>query len=865
MTTSTINPNTLWHRALGIQTLTNVISAQASSSRYVNFVENLQVEEFSGRFMLHAESTNIEYVTFFLKDVNGNILTEEGTNDHYLITDKVYDFSAKVKYISIFGRALEQGQCGTQFFKVTGAHLDSLTAIGTTFTDGSIYANVLVRELYIPSDIIGSGNPKLAIFQVRNNQHVDGELLTIVDMDSYNSDINLFASYFLASDFSKDIVTLHGIGCYAGKKCYAVLNWPAAWDFFSERGMVRDGEVLVKARVKKYEATQLRFSPTIAAFLEQGGGSDILESVNLPNGCEFEREIFVLNDSTNYVQCYARNEDELNAAINNNSHVVVNLQNDITLSSIIKISSQKNVIINGCGHKIFEYYNPYTSSNVVGGRRVADSNGLIVQSPMGFNTVDGKMLTLEKSAVMKAVNWDSQNSLRIPAGITKDILDVFACYSLWYSRCREKINEWESDGTLRFCLSEKDKESELYIMGQGVYTPHPYFFLSNYDSGSTPEGVLVKNNKVKFPMQYSGVAVIKNDGIFTIDEGGKLEIHDLEMIGGKIYAVDNKGYLKLDNCKISNKIGGGILSTGRLFVNKCRFYDILSYAIKTEYKENISQYVEVTNCIFSRIGWYGSNVFAIESIIKGYIANNEFVDVNYGAIRVGNLNNGMTEEKRLANLNLVEYNTIRYTDQWKFLRKKLALQDGGAIYVATNNNRAIIRYNKILGAGGVDYNEYGMSRGIFCDDGAFNMSIYCNIIADTEWNTFEHFDIDSRDCPNPKREIPAGSFTNSNNQICYNLITGCLRMAEHCSTRREPITTSNNCRFEKNVIIRPFNRFGDVSELYPNKINSNYHPYTAHIPVIYDTNGYIDPEGNVHSAVDYISLFGCGHIGAHII
>ena len=99
MTTSTINPNTLCHRALGIQALTNVISAQASSSRYVNFVENLQVEEFSGRFMLHAESTNIEYVTFFLKDVNGNILTEEGTNSHYLITDKVYDFSAKVKYI----------------------------------------------------------------------------------------------------------------------------------------------------------------------------------------------------------------------------------------------------------------------------------------------------------------------------------------------------------------------------------------------------------------------------------------------------------------------------------------------------------------------------------------------------------------------------------------------------------------------------------------------------------------------------------------------------------------------------------------------------------------------------------------------
>ena len=53
--------------------------------------------------MLHAESTNIEYVTFFLKDVNGNILTEEGTNDHYLITDKVYDFSAKVKYILLFG------------------------------------------------------------------------------------------------------------------------------------------------------------------------------------------------------------------------------------------------------------------------------------------------------------------------------------------------------------------------------------------------------------------------------------------------------------------------------------------------------------------------------------------------------------------------------------------------------------------------------------------------------------------------------------------------------------------------------------------------------------------------------------------
>jgi len=49
--------------------------------------------------------------------------------------------------------------------------------------------------------------------------------------------------------------------------------------------------------------------------------------------------------------------------------------------------------------------------------------------------------------------------------------------------------------------------------------------------------------------------------------------------------------------------------------------------------------------------------------------------------------------------------------------------DGGAIYVWTKNDGTIIRTNYIHGFSGI-----GGNRGIFCDDGAYNVQIYGNVI-----------------------------------------------------------------------------------------------------------------------------------------
>jgi len=875
-----VNDNTACRKELGIHVLTEEFTIAGNANTNYEFAAYHAVEEFSGRFMLHCKTSNVSSVNLYLKDVSGNELHEPGTNQAYITPDMAYHFTSTVKYIKVRGTLASAGEATIQVLRISGATLDALTDTGTTFTDGSRYGNVLVRELFIPAEIVSQDSPRLAVLQVRDATHPSGTLITVVDMNSYNTDLNLFTRYFYSHDITSEVITLNGIGGYSGKTIYMVINWNRAWEYFSRDGLISAGEVIIKANIKEYEASHLRFSPTIAAFLEQGGGAEILNAVNLPTVEPFVREQFILDDSDNYVQCNVSNASELGNAISSNSHVIINLTNDITISNTIKINQHKNVIINGNGHKIFEYSKVYTSSVISGGRRIAPGDGIRVTSPMGFNTPDGTTLTLERSQMMKAVNWetipgvdiDSENpddvsrNIFIPDNIAIDTDNVYLCVSAWYRRFRVHIESWASNGKLNCSFNNElsdENTVKCLVKAQNRNTPSPYFFLSNYDSGGTPEGILIKNDTVKFPAIYNSVAEITQPYIFDIKPYAKAVFNNLKLIGGRQYVIQNHGELRLDNCEVTNKIGGGIYSMGMLFVNNCYFHDILQKGIQAQITNARVMYLEVTNSTFKDISWFGSNDFAVDCQSKGYIANNEFIDTNYGAISVGIME---TEDELQRNtcLNLVEHNTIRYTSNWKTKRKKLALQDGGSIYVATNNKQAIIRFNKITDAGGPDYDTYGMSRGIFCDDGAYNLAIYGNIVANTEWNTWDHFDIDTRDCVDPDRKMPEGAITNVNNVVCYNICNGCLRMEEHCSTKSGPMPSANNCRFEKNIIVRPFSRFKDVSNLYINKINSEYHPYTAHTPVIYDTTGYIDSYGVVHSSVDYEALLGCGHIGAQM-
>ncbi len=104
-----------------------------------------------------------------------------------------------------------------------------------------------------------------------------------------------------------------------------------------------------------------------------------------------------------------------------------------------------------------------------------------------------------------------------------------------------------------------------------------------------------------------------------------------------------------------------------------------------------------------------------------HISKNEIRDFNYGGIGVGVWYK--SSKGSLPAYGVVEQNHIYYTSEYIADKASWTLVDGGAIYLWSKNDGAVIRHNFIH-----DYEGMDSNRGIYCDDGTSNCSIYGNII-----------------------------------------------------------------------------------------------------------------------------------------
>ena len=104
------------------------------------------------------------------------------------------------------------------------------------------------------------------------------------------------------------------------------------------------------------------------------------------------------------------------------------------------------------------------------------------------------------------------------------------------------------------------------------------------------------------------------------------------------------------------------------------------------------------------------------------------------------------------------------------------MMDGGAIYLFTQNEQAIVRYNSIRNYTGM----YG-NTGIYLDDGAYNVIVYGNVVLNIEndRNIYSRREAIERN-PNVTKTVTT---SNSGNLIMYNIVDGpCMFVAnEICS------------------------------------------------------------------------------------
>ena len=254
----------------------------------------------------------------------------------------------------------------------------------------------------------------------------------------------------------------------------------------------------------------------------------------------------------------------------------------------------------------------------------------------------------------------------------------------------------------------------------------------------------------------------------------KLEINGIEFRGNsssnensllsfnKLVSV--KAYIKQCTFRGIHSNVISINSSPNITVENNYFQDCYCHGVISD---NISARTSVLNNSFCNMGKRMQSSFCISCSGENYLVqSNKIINYGYGGIRVGVWYN---KPQYNASCGIVENNELIYTEDYIKDIDDKGIMDGGAIYLFTKNDGAIIRGNYIASYTGMKDN-----RGIFCDDGAYNYQIYGNIIL----GITNSYSIDSPRCSTVERHKTPHSGVeraNINNVIRDNIVDTPIR------------------------------------------------------------------------------------------
>ena len=284
----------------------------------------------------------------------------------------------------------------------------------------------------------------------------------------------------------------------------------------------------------------------------------------------------------------------------------------------------------------------------------------------------------------------------------------------WYQAPTFNIEKIDTSGI--YFLADEIKYVEAF--GRKGYTIN-YDFMYN---GLPPrfrlyDKTLERNHIAStfLRLGFSALRYVEITGIEFKGNKKKASIIELNNIQAKKIVIKKCSFDALEGNALS------AVNTDNVLLEKCVIKNTSGNEVSFT---NGCHNVCVKNNIFENCGIALSNSLCIRcNESEYYIADNVFRDFGYCAIAVG-LWHGHTKTK--GTKGIIERNEIYFTPEYAANKEKHTLMDGGAVYVWTQNDVAIIRYNYIH-----DYVGMRSYSGVYCDDGASNCKIYGNIILNT--------------------------------------------------------------------------------------------------------------------------------------
>lgn len=440
-----------------------------------------------------------------------------------------------------------------------------------------------------------------------------------------------------------------------------------------------------------------------------------------------------------------------------------------------KIYPKVQLNIRGAGATILSSGADYLNGDIYNGQFRVDNavvdgmNLLPVWSEMKY--AEGKVEVVDENTHLCRVKCNGQKNRRE--------------YELKNSYIR--IPQWFVMNTYKIRMI---KDDYVYFVYKGLQKVENVGWNVNYDCyyGSTEnvryslcnvvddnKTIRISDGQVCLPEGFNKAHECTSYQFLTIKDCSfkSVNISGLNIVGNAWYMsylvnLENviSDSFKIEDCSFSCMESDvvAIKSTPNVAIERCIFENCYRGCIFSDVN---SQNTNINQCLFNKVGLDFENTSTVKC--QGYnysITNNTFRDYGYCAISLG-YNRTRDEKQQVSGI--AEYNRLEFTKPYVDQYKTSLLMDGGAIYVSTQNDKCVIRYNSINGHTGVKDN-----RGIFLDDGAYNVDIYGNVII----NIPNSYCIDSRRVNGVESSGSRGSnvrMSNVNNKIYDNVVDGSIR------------------------------------------------------------------------------------------
>lgn len=428
-----------------------------------------------------------------------------------------------------------------------------------------------------------------------------------------------------------------------------------------------------------------------------------------------------------------------------------------------------------------------------------------ILAPQGHEYHDGEdyqgVFSVKNSWMSGARDVETWSSVRYADGLI-EILDVAE------KRCRLKAKEALSTGIdfkNAYILIPHWYRSSVYkvdkIDGKNIYFTADDLKASSYSGYNVNDDynygkkeiryklcnvetgdnyLRITNGKVHLPKGVAEVWEGKTHRFLTIQNCtlSAVEIKGIEFRGNAFAESNPAIYLKNTDCKEIRihkcsfyGMRGNVISltaTPNVRIHNNRFEDCYYFGIKSN---NASANTVVEENNFKSMGKRMQNTTCVRCQGTNYrVSDNVFLDYGYCGISVGIW---YKHEMKYPNTGVIEKNDLSFDSDYIIHIDNFGIMDGGAIYVATKNGGSVIRYNHVHGFSGAKSN-----RGIFCDDGAYNIEIYGNIITGIANSRC----IDSRritKVENSKTPESGIDKANVNIVIRDNIVDGSIRFEAH--------------------------------------------------------------------------------------